>query len=215
MDEKLELVVTEGTFSLDGGSWEVENNVWLLGNDRELILIDPAHDLKAIADRVAGRSVKRILFTHAHNDHIGIARQVSQEFSAPVYINPQDRQLWQLRYPDWTFDYALSQEETISIGHSQLKVLETPGHTPGSVCFYDPKLSWQGSQGVVISGDTLFKGGPGATGRSFSDFPTIIDSIRSKLLTLPEETAVLPGHGPTSSIGAEKPDLGAWIKRGY
>ena len=94
-------------------------------------------------------------------------------------------------------------------------MLATPGHSPGSVCFYAPELSWENSEGVLFSGDTLFKGGPGATGRSYSDFDTIIDSIESKLLTLPESTAVLTGHGDSTGIGAEAPDLDAWKKRGH
>jgi glyoxylase-like metal-dependent hydrolase (beta-lactamase superfamily II) len=88
-------------------------------------------------------------------------------------------------------------------------VLHTPGHSPGAVCLYAADL------GVVFSGDTLFQGGPGATGRSFSDFPTIVESIRRSLLTLPPATAVHPGHGPDTSIGAEAPHLAEWVARGH
>ena len=85
----------------------------------------------------------------------------------------------------------------------------TPGHTPGGVCLHDA------ATGVVFSADTLFNGGPGATGRSFSSFPVIIDSIRDKLLVLPPDTEVLTGHGKSTTIGAEAPQLGEWIARGH
>ena len=88
-------------------------------------------------------------------------------------------------------------------------MLHTPGHTFGACCFYAPDL------GAVFTGDTLFQGGPGATGRSFSDFPTIVESIRDKLLTLPPETVVHTGHGDDTTIGAEQPHLQEWIARGH
>lgn len=97
----------------------------------------------------------------------------------------------------------------MSIADVELEVLHTPGHAPGAVCLYAPAL------GTVFTGDTLFAGGPGATGRSFSDFPTIIDSIRERLLTLPPETAVRTGHGDTTTVGAEAPCVGEWVARGH
>ena len=87
--------------------------------------------------------------------------------------------------------------------------MHTPGHSPGGCCFYAPEVD------VLFSGDTLFCGGPGATGRSFSDFPTIIDSIREQLLALPPETIVHTGHGDSTTIGAEAPHLEDWIHRGH
>ncbi len=90
-----------------------------------------------------------------------------------------------------------------------LHVLHTPGHAPGAICLYAPELN------ALFSGDTLFQGGPGATGRSFSDFGEIIDSIRDKLLTLPPETVVYTGHGPTTTIGDEAGHLDEWIARGH
>ena len=95
------------------------------------------------------------------------------------------------------------------VGDVTLSLLHTPGHAPGAVCVSAPAL------GVVFSGDTLFQGGPGATGRSFSDFPTIVSSIESRLLTLPAETVVLTGHGDATRIGDEAPHLQEWIDRGH
>ncbi|MFW0111903.1 MBL fold metallo-hydrolase [Rothia sp. CCM 9416] len=215
MTEGIERLVTSGTFSLDGGSWEVDNNVWLVGNDKSLILIDPAHDVDAISTRLAGRRVEKILLTHAHDDHIRSAREAADRFGAPVYLNPADRPLWEMVYPSWDFDAELADGDRITIGDTELTVLATPGHSPGSVCFYAPTLSWENSEGVVFSGDTLFQGGPGATGRSFSSFETIIESIKEKLLTLPESTAVLTGHGDSTGIGLEAPELDTWMNRGH
>ena len=96
-----------------------------------------------------------------------------------------------------------------TVGGADLHVLHTPGHSWGSCCFHAPGL------GVIFSGDTLFNGGPGATGRSFSDFPTIVDSIRTKLLTLPPATVVHTGHGDDTTIGHEAPHLQEWLDRGH
>ncbi|MEX3609643.1 MBL fold metallo-hydrolase [Rothia sp. LK2588] len=215
MNARIDHVVTSGTFSLDGGTWEVDNNVWIVGDDSSVVIIDPAHDVEKISKAVAGRTVEKILLTHAHDDHISSAREASQRFGAEVYLNPKDRELWQMVYPEWDFDRELHDGDTISIAGTELTVIETPGHSPGSVCFYAPDLSYENSTGVVFSGDTLFNGGPGATGRSFSNFDVIIESIRTRLLTLPESTAVLTGHGDHTGIGVEAPDVEEWIKRGH
>lgn len=215
MTERIERVVTSGTFSLDGGTWDVDNNVWIIGNNEAVVIIDPAHDVDKIAAKVAGRRVEKILLTHAHDDHIRAAKEAADRFDAPVHLNPADRVLWEMVYPSWDFDVELADGDRLVIGDTELTVLATPGHSPGSVCYYAPSLSWENSQGVVFSGDTLFQGGPGATGRSYSDFPTIIESIRTRLLTLPESTAVLTGHGDSTGIGLEAPELDTWIARGH
>lgn len=215
MAERIERVVTSGTFSLDGGTWDVDNNVWIIGNDEAVVIIDPAHEVDKIAAKVAGRRVEKILLTHAHDDHIRAAKEAADRFDAPVHLNPADRVLWEMVYPSWDFDVELADGDRLVIGDTELTVLATPGHSPGSVCYYAPSLSWENSQGVVFSGDTLFQGGPGATGRSYSDFPTIIESIRTRLLTLPESTAVLTGHGDSTGIGLEAPELDTWIARGH
>ncbi|MDT0189027.1 MBL fold metallo-hydrolase [Rothia terrae] len=215
MAERIERVVTSGTFSLDGGTWDVDNNVWIIGNDESVIIVDPAHDVDKISRAVNGRTVEKIVLTHAHDDHIGSAKEAAERFDAPVYLNSKDRVLWEMVYPHWDFDHDVEDGQQITIGSTTLTALETPGHSPGSVCYYAPELSWDNSEGVVFSGDTLFQGGPGATGRSFSSFDTIIESIKANLLTLPESTAVLTGHGDTTGIGLEAPDLDEWIARGH
>jgi glyoxylase-like metal-dependent hydrolase (beta-lactamase superfamily II) len=199
-------LVTSGTFSLDGGTWDVDNNVWIVGDEREVVVIDAAHDADAIAAAVADRRVVAIVCTHGHDDHVDAAPALAERFGAPILLNPAEAPLWEMKWPNRQPDGELPAE--LSAGGVTLRALVTPGHSPGSTCLYAPDL------GTVFSGDTLFQGGPGATGRSYSSFDTIIDSIRSTLLTLPPDTTVRTGHGDSTSIGAEAPHLEEWIAKG-
>jgi len=211
MTARIEHLVTSGTFSLDGGTWAVDNNVWIVGDDAECVVIDAAHDADAILVAVGDRRLVAILCTHAHDDHIGAVGEVLAVREAPVFLHPRDAMLWDPMYPDAP-PHPLADGQRIQVAGLELEVLHTPGHSPGAVCFYAPTL---GASGTLFSGDTLFHGGPGATGRSFSDFPTIIESITSKLLTLPAATVVLTGHGESTTIGEEAGHLPEWIARGH
>jgi glyoxylase-like metal-dependent hydrolase (beta-lactamase superfamily II) len=199
MAARIEKIVTSGTFSLDGQDFAVDNNVWLVGDDREVIVIDAAHDASAILAAIGGRRLLAVVCTHGHNDHISAAPEVAARASAPVLLHPADQVLWRMIYPGQVPDGDLGHDEIIEIAATSLRVLHTPGHSPGSVCLYAPAL------GVVFSGDTLFQGGPGATGRSYSDRPTILHSISEILMALPPGTVVHTGHGGDTTIGAEAP----------
>lgn len=200
--------VTSGTFSLDGQTFEVDNNVWVVGDEDECVILDAPHDVDGIMALVGDRRVLAIVCTHAHDDHVRVApalrTRVNGGSGAPILLHPDDRPLWELTHggPDdphgnlWDVD--LSDGQVLAVAGTTLRVLHTPGHAPGAVCLYAPDL------GCVFTGDTLFQGGPGATGRSYSDRPTLEASIREKLFALPDDTIVHTGHGEDTTIGAER-----------
>ena len=198
MSLRIEQVVTSGIFSLDGDDFDVDNNIWLLGDDEEVIIFDAAHDHRPIVEGVAGRKVKAIIATHAHNDHINAAVELATDVNASIWLHPDDGMLWDVIHPDRRIDAPLANGQKISLAGGELTVLHTPGHSPGGCCFHVPELQ------TVFSGDTLFNGGPGATGRSFSDIGILLDSIKSQLLPLGDETVVHTGHGDSTTIGAER-----------
>ncbi|MDN3295357.1 MBL fold metallo-hydrolase [Streptomyces ficellus] len=198
---RAERLVTSGTFSLDGETFDVDNNVWLVGDDDEVLIVDAAHDAPAIAAAVAGRRVTAIVCTHGHDDHIGAAPALADATGAPVLLHPADRELWDTVHPGRKPDGELRDGQPLLVAGVEARVLHTPGHTWGACSLHVPFLD------AVFSGDTLFHGGPGATGRSYSDHPTILASIRRRLLTLPGGTVVHTGHGPDTTIAAERPNV--------
>lgn len=205
----VEHLITSGTFSLDGCTWEVDNNVWIVGDEHEVVVIDPAHDADRIAEVVGDRRVVAIVCTHAHNDHVNAAPELADRTGAPILLHAADEVLWKQTHPDRTWDGDLVHGQKITVAGIQLVVLHTPGHAPGAVCLWAPDLD------TVFSGDTLFQGGPGATGRSYSDFGTIVGSIEAQLLRLAPATVVRTGHGGSTTIGAEAGDVQKWLDRGH
>jgi glyoxylase-like metal-dependent hydrolase (beta-lactamase superfamily II) len=204
----IQRVVTSGTFELDGGSWDVDNNIWIVGDDSNVVVFDAAHTAQPIIDAVAGRNVVAVVCTHGHNDHVTVAPELGEALDAPVLLHPADEVLWRMTHPEKDFR-SVDDGLVLSAGDVEIRALHTPGHSPGSVCWYAPDL------GAVVSGDTLFNGGPGATGRSFSDFPTILASISDKLGKLPADTVVYTGHGDSTVIGDEIVHYDEWVARGH
>ena len=202
MSARVDHAVSSGTFTLDGETFDVDNNIWVVGDDTECVVIDAPHSVEDILAVVGDRKVKAIVLTHAHDDHCRVAPALREAVTAPILLHPADRPLWELVHTDFLWDVDLSDGLTVDVGGTTLQVLHTPGHAPGAVCLYAADL------GCVFTGDTLFQGGPGATGRSFSDRPTIEASIRAKLLALPDETVVHTGHGDDTTIAAEREGLG-------
>ena len=198
---RLDHAVSSGTFSLDGATYDVDNNIWVVGDDEECVVIDAPHSVDDILAVVGGRQVRAIVCTHAHDDHVRVAPALRETVTAPILLHPDERPLWELTHPDQLWDVDLSDGFSIPVAGSSLTVLHTPGHSPGSVCLLSDDL------GCVFSGDTLFQGGPGATGRSYSDGSLIVESIRARLLPLSDQTVVHTGHGDDTTIGAERKNL--------
>ena len=197
MSTRIDHTITAGTFSLDGETFDAENNVWVVGDDEECVILDAPHDIAPILDLVAGRAVRAVLCTHGHENHVRVAPELGAAVGAPVLLHPQDLPLWSQTHESPP-DGELSDEQQIEVGGTTLTVLHTPGHTPGSVCFYAEDLA------TVFTGDTLFHGGPGATGRSSSDGALQVTSIIDRLLALPGPTIVKTGHGDDTTIADEK-----------
>jgi len=182
----------------------MDNNVYLLvcPTTAESVLVDAADEADRILKEAEGTTVRCILQTHGHRDHVQALRAVKDALGVPLGVHEGDAAM--LPVPP---DFFLRDGDRIPFGNQELLVIHTPGHTPGGVCFL--------VDGYLISGDTLFPGGPGNTATALGDFPLIIESIRRKLFTLPDDTVVLPGHGRGTTIGAEKPHLEEWIARGW
>ena len=194
---RIDRVVVSGVFSLDGQDFDVDNNVWLVGDDDEVLVIDAPHDAAPIIEAVGGRRVTAIVLTHGHNDHLTAAVALREATGAPIWFNPADRMLWDVVHPSASPDHDITEGSSFDIAGTTLVAVSTPGHSPGSTCLLAADL------GTVFTGDTLFCGGPGATGRSYSDHSTIVESIRARLLTLPGDTVVRTGHGDDTTIAAE------------
>ncbi|WP_409484410.1 MBL fold metallo-hydrolase [Arsenicicoccus dermatophilus] len=203
-DVQVQQVITSGTFTLDGGTWDVDNNVWVLGDDDECVVFDAPHDIQPILGAIGDRTLKAIVCTHAHDDHVNRAAELAEATGAPIMLSFHDLELWQLTYDTRQPDEDVVDGQEIEVAGVTLRALATPGHTPGGTCYHAESL------GCVFSGDTLFQGGPGATGRSFSDRDTLVASIREKLFALPAETIVHTGHGADTTIGAEQESSSDW-----
>jgi len=203
---RIDRVITHGIFSIDGDDFEVDNNIWLVGDDHEVLVIDAAHDAGPIVAGVAGRRVVAVLCTHGHNDHINAAVALAEGVGAPVWLHPADTMLWNDVNPERPVDAALADGQIVTAGGVSLEVLHTPGHSPGGCCLHDA------ADGILFSGDTLFNGGPGATGRSNSDRGVLLASLAARLLPLPDETVVHTGHGDDTTVGAERIGIEAALR---
>jgi glyoxylase-like metal-dependent hydrolase (beta-lactamase superfamily II) len=202
MTARIEKVVVSGVFSLDGQDFDVDNNVWIVGDDDEVLVVDAPHDAAPIVDAIGGRRVTAIVLTHGHNDHVTAAPALREATGAQIWFHPADRMLWDMTHPDAEPDHELAPGLRFRVAGTELIALHTPGHSPGSTCLHSADLN------TVFTGDTLFHGGPGATGRSFSDHPTILNSIRSQLFSLHGDTVVKTGHGDDTTIAAELRTVG-------
>ena len=180
----------------------MENNVYVLEcpETHEALLVDGCFEPEKILEACDGATPVAIVQTHGHMDHVQALAELKQRLQVPVHAHPAED------YPV-EIDNELADGDTLRFGNREVTVLHTPGHTPGGICLHSGRH--------LISGDTLFPGGPGNTWGDQNAFDQIIESIRTKLFVLPDDTAVYPGHGNDTTIGTEKPHLQEWIDRGW
>lgn len=183
----------------------MDNNIYFISVGPEAILIDGSNEADAILSELGDRGLVAVLQTHGHGDHIVALAEIVEKTGAPVYSHPGDQD----RMPVPTQE--LNEGDAHSVDGVTLRVLHTPGHTPGSVCF----LLESGGETHLFAGDTLFPGGPGNTFGSADDFKTIMSSLDAKLFTLPDDTHVYPGHGSDTTIGTERGSVEEWRARGW
>jgi glyoxylase-like metal-dependent hydrolase (beta-lactamase superfamily II) len=181
---------------------DMENNTYVLECPvtHDALLIDGCFEPDRILDESKAANLVGIVQTHGHGDHVQALRDLKRRLNVPVYAHPGET------YPV-EIDVKLTDGDVLGFGERDTRVIHTPGHTPGGVCLLSGRH--------LISGDTLFPGGPGNTRGNKRDFGQIIESISSKLFVLPDDTVVYPGHGADTTIGTEKPHLQEWIDRGW
>ncbi|MEV5825947.1 MBL fold metallo-hydrolase [Spirillospora sp. NPDC052242] len=226
MDARIEQVVTSGKLTLDDTEYDVENNTYIVGDDEEVIVIDPAFDAEAILEKVGEREVMAVLLTDGNEHRLAVVLEVAaageedEENWAPIALHRADRLLWR----DYFGRLAKEEEDeddakalrslepdiwledggVFEIADAQLEIVQTPGHTPGSVCVISEQL------GVLFSGDTLHRGRPGSIGGVYDDLRKQLNSIGALLDPLPRDLQVMPAQGDETTAGEENARWESW-----
>ena len=185
-----------------------DRNAWVIGNDEEVVVIDPGEDAAAVLETVGDREILAVVCTHGHQAHVAAAPEVADHDDAPVALHPKDLLTWREAHGESDPEIEMEAGGSFEVAGVTLEVLHTPGHTPGSVSIYCDDL------GVVFAGDALCASGPCPHGREYPDFATQLSAIGSELLTLPGTTRVLPGHGDEITIAAAEKNFDAWVSAG-
>jgi glyoxylase-like metal-dependent hydrolase (beta-lactamase superfamily II) len=185
-----------------------ETNAWVIGDDDEVIVIDPGEDSGSVLDRVGDREILAVICTHGHPSHVAAAVEVAERDEAPVALHRADRLLWRTAHGGGDPEIEMADGGRFDVADVQLEVIHTGGHTPGSVSLYCADL------GVVFTGDVLAANGPVAHEGVFADFPGQLTAIGERLLDLPAVTRVLPGHGEESTIGDAAKRFDGWVSAG-
>lgn len=181
---------------------------WIVGDDDEVIVIDPGADAAGVLDAVRDREILAVICTHGHAGHVAAAIEVAERDEAPVALHPADRGHWHDVHPDSDAEIEMADGGRFDVADVQLEVLHTPGHTPGSVSLYCADL------GAVFTGDALLASGPAPHDGEYPDFPGQLTAIGEHLLDLPPGTRVLPGHGEESTISAAAKRFDGWVTAG-
>jgi glyoxylase-like metal-dependent hydrolase (beta-lactamase superfamily II) len=182
-------------------------NAWIIGDDEEVIVIDPGRDPAAVLRVVGDRDLLAVICTHGHPDHVAAALEVAEPDEAPVALHPKDRMLWREAHRDEA-EIEMADGGIFEVADVQLEVVHTPGHTTGSVCLYCEDLE------VVFTGHTLAAGGPVTHDGEFPNFAEQLNAIGEHLLTLPGRTRVLPGQGEETTIAAAEKQFDSWVAAG-
>jgi glyoxylase-like metal-dependent hydrolase (beta-lactamase superfamily II) len=185
-----------------------DTNAWIIGDDEEVIVIDPGRDPAGVLGAVGDRQVVAVICTHGHPDHVAAALEVAEADEAPVALHPRDRLLWRDAYPEDDVEIEMADGGIFEVADVQLEVIHAPGHTPGSVCLYCEDL------GAVFTGHTLTVGGPVPHDGEFPDFARQLTAIGEYLLALPGSTRVLPGDGEETTIADVEKHFDEWVSTG-
>jgi len=181
---------------------------WIIGDDDEVIVIDPGEDAAAVLEMVGDREILAVICTHGHERHVAAAVEVAERDEAPVALHRADRLHWRAAHAVDDAEIEMADGGRFDVADVQLEVIHTAGHTPGSVSLYCPDLE------VVFTGDALLASGPAPHEGEFPDFPGQLTGIGERLLGLPPQTRVLPGHGEESTIAAAAKRFDGWVAAG-
>ncbi|MFC6081415.1 MBL fold metallo-hydrolase [Sphaerisporangium aureirubrum] len=205
MTARIERVVTEGVVNVDGAEHKVENNTWIIGDDAEVIVIDPARDAETILSSVGEREVLAVVCTCGLPDHVGGAIEVAARDEAVIALNRKDRRVWRETWQETYPDIDMEDEGLFGVADVEIEVIATPGITQGCVCLYVEAL------GVVFTGKTLQADGPGKVAGEYPALADQLTAIGERLFTLPHDTRVLPAHGEETTIGDLEPRFDDWL----
>jgi glyoxylase-like metal-dependent hydrolase (beta-lactamase superfamily II) len=185
-----------------------DGTAWIVGDDEEVIVIDPGDDADGVLEAVGDREILAVICTHGHASHVAAAVGVAERDEAPVALHPADRSHWRDVYPDGDADIDMADGGRFDVADVQLEVVHTAGHTRGSVSLYCADLE------AVFTGDALLASGPAPHEGEYPDFPGQLTAIGERLLDLPPRTRVLPGHGEETTISAAAKRFDGWVTAG-
>ena len=184
------------------GPWPMNAYLVVCEETQASVIVDPGADADTILSLAQGTQVQAILITHGHPDHIGALAEVKAATGSPIYLHPKDAEQFEL-----AFDRHLQDGQVIPVGTLRMRAIHTPGHTPGMTCL-------DLGDGRILVGDTIFVGGPGKTW-SAEDFAITMHTMQTIVFAWPDLTRFYPGHGPSGTIGEERPAFEAFIRRGW